>query len=424
MAEKLPSLSGAGANADLQRAAQLQNQGCWLEAAELYGQLALQDPADHRLRANQGNALWLADLPHAAATAYQRALEIQPTCGVSLRGLASSLRDLNRWPEALAIHQQAAHHIPPHSPEAAMNRWAESQLLLGEQRWQEGFAAMAARHHPPGQPRPDLLQPRLDLTTEQGFGDTFQFLRFVPELVERRRRAGVHHGLQLWVEPNLVELLQEGLAWLPEPPRVLAASALAAPPACLTLLDLPDHLGITALEPPQPYLLQPAPPRPQRRHPPLRVGVCWAAGRKLDDPFTAREYRKRSLPPAVLWRLVEGLQQRGAAVVSLQVGPDSDTAATLGLPLSAPPESIASFSGTARVLQHLDGLISVDTAVAHLAGALGVPAWILLPWSADPRWLAAGSSTPWYRSLQLIRQPHSGDWHGAISNLLAIWDRA
>ena len=66
--------------------------------------------------------------------------------------------------------------------------------------------------------------------------------------------------------------------------------------------------------------------------------------------------------------------------------------------------------------------MSVDTAVAHLAGALNRPAWILLPWSADPRWLESGPCTPWYSSLRLFRQPRSGDWHGAIDALLAAWD--
>jgi hypothetical protein len=64
----------------------------------------------------------------------------------------------------------------------------------------------------------------------------------------------------------------------------------------------------------------------------------------------------------------------------------------------------------------------VDTAIAHLAGALDRPAWILLPWSADPRWLESGSHTPWYGSLRLFRQPRSGDWHGAIDGLLEAWD--
>lgn len=412
-------------NIDLQRAAELQRLGRWLEAAELYALLAREHPSDHRLRANQGNALWLADLPQAAAAAYRQALALQPDCAVSLRGMASCLRDLKCWPEAIAAHRRAAGQIVPGSAEHGMNLWAESQILLGEQRWPEAFAAMAARHPEAAPGRRDSLQPQLALTTEQGFGDTFQYLRFVVELVERRRQAGLHQGLDFWVEPNLENLLREGLAWLRDPPRILIAGGGRNPPAdAVTLLDLPHLLGIRVVHPMGPYLQAAHWPRAQPAHPPRRVGICWAAGRKQDDPFTGREYRKRSLPPAVLWRLLDGLRQRGVEIVSLQVGADADGAAALGIPLTPPPEEIASFRGTARVLRGLDRLVSVDTAVAHLAGAMGVPAWILLPWSADPRWLAEGASTPWYGSLRLVRQPRTADWHGAMDRLFSGWDRA
>lgn len=409
----------------LERAAEHQRQGAWLEAAAIYSALAEAHPHDHRLWANQGNALWLVDLPEAGARAYRRALALQPDSSVSLRGLASCLRDLNRWPEALRARELAAPLIAAGSDEEAMNRWSASQLLVGLQRWPEAFAAMARRHHPPGAAPLDLLQPRLVLETEQGYGDTFQFLRFLVELVQHRHAAGCQDPVDLRVEPNLVELLAEGLAWLPAPPRlhpVAPPAAPAYPPPTPTLLDLPHHLGITAIRPPAAYLRSPLWPEHQRRDGPPRVGLCWAAGRKLDDPFTAREYRKRTLPPAVLWRLLEGLRQRGASVLSLQVGDDADTASALGFPLEDPPEPIAGFLGTARVLQQLDLLVSVDTALAHLAGAMHRPAWILLPWSADPRWLESGQATPWYGSLRLFRQPRSGDWHGAVDALLAAWD--
>jgi hypothetical protein len=406
----------------VERAAQLQAEGRWLEAAALYNSLAVQDPRDHRLRANQGNALWLSDLPQAAARAYHQALSLKPDCGVSLRGLASCLRDLNRWSEAIATHSQAAARISPGSPEEGMNRWALSQVLLGEQRWREGFAAMAARHRSPHPEPLDLLQPALAVASEQGFGDTFQYLRFLPALQQRRQAAGRQGGLTLLVEPNLVPLLQEGLAWLQDPIDVQAAAAAGG--GQLTLLDLPHHLGISTVTPAGGYLRSPLWPAGTRRGGPLRVGLCWAAGRKLEDPFTSREYHKRSLPPQVLSHLIEALHSRGARLVSLQVGPDADTADTLGVPLSEAPFPIESFSGTARVLRQLDRVVSVDTAIAHLAGAMGVPGWVLLPWSADPRWLASGESTPWYSSLRLFRQPNSGDWHGAIHHLLANWDRA
>lgn len=435
MAE-IPSINPQGPDlALLELAALHQQQGRWLEAAAIYGALAQQNPQDHRLLANQGNALWLADLPEAGAQSYRQALALQPDSSVSLRGLASCLRDLNLWQEALRTRERAAALIRSGSNEEAMNRWSRSQLLVGAQQWREAFAAMACRHHPPGSPPLDLLQPQLEIETEQGYGDTFQFLRFLVAVVQQRHAAGQLEPVDLWVEPNLVELLQEGLAWLPSPPRLLAVGEGPSPKlqpnhqtvatpglGRPTLLDLPHHLAIDTVSPPGAYLHNPLWPERQRRGEPPLVGICWAAGRKLDDPFTIREYGKRTLPPVVLWRLLEALRQRGASVVSLQVGADAHTAEALGFPFSAPPEPIESFLGSARMLNQIDLLVSVDTALAHLAGAMNRPAWILLPWSADPRWLEAGSSCPWYGCLRLFRQPRSGDWHGAIDALLNAWD--
>mgnify|MGYP006276709821 CR=1 FL=1 len=421
---------------ELEHAASLQRQGRWLEAAAVYERLALVNPDDHRLRANQGNALWLADLPAAAARAYRRALALDPTSHVSLRGLASCLRDLQQWPQALALHDQLRPLLSSGSTDDHHNRWARSQVLLGLQRWHLGFEAMAQRHADLHPIPVDPLAPQLRLESEQGFGDTFQYVRFLEPLLQRRRAAGVTGGLMLQVEPALVEVLRLGLGWLDDPPAIEAWSAAVAraasptsgaasdppKPPHLTLLELPGALGLNAVDPSGAYLRSPAwPGRTSASGADLRVGVCWASGRKLEEPFMAREYRKRSLPPEVLWRLLDALQQRGAELVPLQVGHDAHLGEALGGPLLPAPEAIQTFHGTAQLMCQLDRVVSVDTAVAHLCGALGVPGWILLPWSADPRWLDQGDATPWYSSLRLFRQPRPGDWHGAIDHLLAAW---
>lgn len=413
---------------ELEWAAELQRQGRWLEAAAVYERLALAFPSDHRLRANQGNALWLADLPAAAAQAYRQALALEPTSHVSLRGLASCLRDLHQWPEALALHDQLIPLLSPGSADDIHNRWARSQVLLGLQRWRKGYAAMAQRH---GDRRPalaDPLTPELWLESEQGFGDSFQYVRFLQPLLQRRRAAGLAGGLVLQVEPALVEVLRRGLDWLEAPPAI---EALPQAPTAdtdsptlprLTLLELPAALGLDSVEPRSAYLCsRDWPALPSASDAGLRVGICWASGRKLDEPFMAREYRRRSLPPDALWRLLEALQRLGAELVPLQVGHDAHLGEALGGPLPPATAAIQSFHGTARLMRQLDRVVSVDTAVAHLCGALGVPGWILLPWSADPRWLDQGSTTPWYATLRLFRQPHPGDWHGAIDQLLAAW---
>jgi len=407
----------------LRQAQQHQAAGRWLAAAAVYAQLALSHPRDHRLLANQGNALWLADLPAAAAQAYGRALVLRPDCPVSRRGLASCLRDLNDCAAAAALHSQLAAELAPASAEGLANLWAHSQVLIGLQRFGEAFDLLARRR-----PHRDPLAPALTLESEQGFGDTLQFVRFVGPLMHRRRAAGLQGGVRLLVEPALVGLLQQGLAWLEPAPIVEVKPAQSRPAARPSLLTLPGMLGLQRLSTTAPegaYLLSPAwqQPQPQPLQPPP-LGLVWRAGAPGNDPFCVREFHKRTLPEAILWRLVSELQACGAQIHNLQFGPEALGHQALGLELVDHGRALAGFAGTAQVVAQLDLVISVDTAMAHLAGALGKPCWVLLPWSADPRWLAAGPLTPWYGRSRLFRQPRPGDWHGAVDQLLECFAAA
>ena len=277
--------------------------------------------------------------------------------------------------------------------------------------------------------------------SEQGFGDSLQFVRFLPGLVRRRQAAGLKGGVQLLVEPALVTLFIEGLAWLSDPPRILPKPPAASTPSqALSLLDLPHALGGDQALPSglgKGYLRSPlwsgtprwlprassptgSPPESPKGTGPA-IGLVSAAGRKLDDPFCAREYHKRTVPKRELWRLVEGLKQQGALIYDLQFGSDQARHRALALELLDPGLSLEGFATTARVLAQLDLVITVDTAMAHLVGAMGRPGWVLLPWSADPRWLSATSTTPWYPSLRLFRQGRGGDWNGAVDQLLAAF---
>jgi len=444
----------------LELAKHLQQQGSWLAAAAAYAELAALVPSDHRFLANQANALWLADLPEAAHRCYGRALALQPDCAISLRGLASCLRDLNQFDEALELHRLLAHQIPLASADGQANLWAHSQLLMGLERYGESFALMAARTAAPqsdvSRTAPQTLMGNLVLmddlvlvrelvlVSEQGFGDSLQFVRFLPGLVRRRQAAGLKGGLQLLIEPALVTLCIEGLAWLGDPPRILPKPpATSRPSRSLSLLNLPHALGGDQALPAgleKGYLRSPlwsgtprwlprassptgSPTESSKGRGPA-IGLVSAAGRKLDDPFCAREYHKRTLPERELWRLVKGLKQQGALVYDLQFGSDQARHRALALELLDPGLSLEGFATTARVLAQLDLVITVDTAMAHLVGAMGRPGWVLLPWSADPRWLSATTTTPWYPSLRLFRQGLGGDWNGAVDQLLAAFRNA
>jgi hypothetical protein len=235
------------------------------------------------------------------------------------------------------------------------------------------------------------------------------------------------------VESALVELLREGLSWLPDPPEVRAKSE-PLPAQAITLLDLPHALQQEQVAPAHPdaaYLLSSCWTEHQAAVLGLlpglggmRVGLVTASGKPLGDPFCQREFQKRTLPESIVWRLVQELRERGAQLVDLQFGAEAARHQALGLDLLQPALSLAGFAATARVVAQLDLVISVDTAMAHLIGAMGRECWVLLPWSADPRWGRHGSTCCWYARSRLFRQPRPGDWNAAVDQLLETFTRA
>jgi tetratricopeptide (TPR) repeat protein len=401
--------------------------GDWSAAASCYADALPLLPGDHRLLANLGNAFWLADQPQSARDAYEQAIHLAPAEPLPQRGLGNVLRDLGAFEQA--DHAYARSLAFADDP---LTAWNHSQLLLGLERYGDAYAAAerrleleamlpfraapyAADH---ASLRGEASAEPLHLWSEQGLGDTLQYVRWL-SLIGQQANA-----VQLEVEHQLVRLFEQGLSWLPHPPRVQAkpADGSPAPPisaAHLPLMSLPHFLGGAPLTRDEPYLRSGSWPASADDRPYPRIGLVWAAGRKLDDPFTAREYRKRSLPLQALGALVEGLHLVGAQLVNLQIGPDRDAAAPLASRFAEAVPEDADFADTAAYVRQLDLVISVDTAMAHLAGALGHPAWILLPWSADPRWLRERSDSPWYPSLRLWRQPQSGDWLAVVDALLA-----
>jgi ADP-heptose:LPS heptosyltransferase len=158
-----------------------------------------------------------------------------------------------------------------------------------------------------------------------------------------------------------------------------------------------------------PRLLGPPSPTPYLRADPVatgarHVGFVWAG-----NPDHGNDPR-RSLPAGIAAAVLARMQARGLAVVSLQVGPRAGE-----LALAAP--ELPDFAATARIMAGLDLMVTVDTACAHLAGALGVAAWILLPHAPDWRWQRHRTDSPWYAAARLFRQPRPGDWDAVLVDL-------
>jgi len=407
-----------------------------MEVAKLYEQVRGLCPNEHKFIVNHGNALWLADCPAEALACYQEALQLQPESALAYRGLANVLTDLGKYEAADRAFVMSLRWRP--DPET---NWNRSQLLIGLERYQEGYELAECRwdlnavqpwRGPTdrwpgpgaeggraagdslrnGQGRPLLVW------SEQGLGDTLQHLRWLAPL-QAIRGAG---PLVLEVEACLVRLLEQALPDLGPGTRVVAKSPKGPMDwegEHISLLSLPWLLGGAPL-PQQASWLQAAHWSEPRRRPlgKPRIGLVWAAGRKLDDPVMAREYWRRSLDGAALGRLIEGLVQRGAECVPLQFGEDRDQAAPWGDWLAEALSPTADFAATADRVAELDLVISVDTAMAHLVGAMRRPLWLLLPFSAAPRWGAEGGTTAWYGSMRLFRQQQPGDWHSAVDQIL------
>ena len=420
------------------RALRAEASGDWKQAARCYREAEQLDPADHRLATNRGHALWLADEPLAALAAASRAAGLAPQEALPQRNLGNILRDLNRFEAAETAYARAMELEGHRDPLSAWNR---SQTLIGLERYDQAYALAERRLElaafepwradacwqgwpvTAGQSQPSGT---VQVWSEQGLGDTLQYVRWIPLLLERG------HAVQLVVEGCLRELLREGLAWAGAGLEVRSKEELtgaAQLPRCHgSLLSLPWRLGQAPATGPRPYLRSPrwSPERLPRAAPPgLRVGLVWASGRKLEEPFMAREYERRTLPSDQLLSLLDGLeacaarQGKALQLESLQLGDDRERAAGWSGSFAAELPADAGFGTTARRIAALDLVISVDTAAAHLVGAMGCPGWVLLPWGSDPRWLRERGSSPWYPSLELLRQPAHRDWGGLVAIVLA-----
>lgn len=317
--------------------------------------------------------------------------------------LANALLDLGCYHEAAGMYQRA-------DPDGTNGRlqYNMARALLGQGAWAEAWALAEQRWiveeiAAVGSPRPHWLGwpavSALTLLDEQGFGDTLQALRWIPEVYRTSMQ------LTLEVRPPLQRLLQEGLRWLGPNLNVRVRDESSISSGCHgSLLSLPALLN--AQRWPDPVVLHL--PKPLRSTGRPRIGLVWEAGRYLDDPSKALEYRRKTIPSDQLEHLCAAILQRKVDLVLLQPGYDI-------------PDK-ADFLEQAQAVQRCDLLLSVDTAAAHLGGVIGHPTWLLLPWAAASRWQRHRDDTELYPGMRLIRQPRNGDWPGLIQQVLIFLD--
>jgi len=362
-------------------------------------------PGDVELTAKLALLLHTLDREAEAGPLFHKVLELAPHAPLSHANYGIWLRttgDLDgseqrlRAGLRLAPNDRFLHHA-----------LAETLLCKGELR--EGLAENEWRHLPARFSAPDwdgAPQPgrTLLIMIEQGHGDVIQFLRYVPLAVERMR-------VVLETVPALRRLAAgvPGVAGLFSNGEAVPEHDVVCP-----LLSLPRLLGCDAaplaMDAEAPYL-RPDPGDTARWAEQLallpgeKIGLVWAGGKALSLD------RRRSVPPALFDRLA----RPDISFISLQ----KDAAAKPALPLADWTAALDDFADTAALIANLDLVIAVDTAVAHLAGALGKPVWLLNRFDADWRWLRAGEGSAWYPTLRQFRQPRLGDWEAVMEAVRA-----
>lgn len=394
------------------------------EAEEIYQSVLQDQPGFAEIHSSLSYLHERGGKLEEALAAADRAIELAPDSAAGWNNRGIALRSLHRLDEAVTAFRKSLESKPDFAL-AAFNL-GSTELLRGN--YQDGWRGLERRAETLPVPPRSFTQPRWDGTpqpgatllvhADQGFGDTIQFARFLA-----KTKARSQANLILECQPQLVRLLQQ----LPDVDRVVADdSPLDGFDLEVPLESLPGLLGIDAdsLSDGVAYLQPPtaeqnsstdsdsgppdSPVLPQlRAGQKLRVGLVWQG-----NPLQARDV-VRSCPGEKLRPLFD---VEGVAFISLQTGGTRLPQDAQPLPSVSELESpLLDFGDTAQILSQLDLLISVDTASAHLAGALGSPVWAMLCHTPDWRWGLSGDRCPWYPTMQLFRQPGWGDWDAVIA---------
>jgi hypothetical protein len=348
---------------------------------------------------------------------FQQAIELDPRLSESHTNLGSSLQELGKLDEAIACFRRAIEL----KPEASEAHFGLASALLLQGRFAEGWPEYEWRLKGKDQPKRELRSPPWDgsdlngrsimLLSEQGMGDTLQFIRYAKFVKER---GGL---VTLGCPEPLVRILSS----CPYLDRVASELSQEGFDCHAQLMSLPRLLGTTLENLPAevPYLF--ADPRlidswrgRLAVHAGLKIGINWQGNPKYAGD------RQRSIPLA---RFEPLTRVHGVTLISLQMGlgteqigqvADRFQVVTLGDDVD---RTSGAFMDTAAVMKCLDLVITSDTSTPHLAGALGVPVWMATPFSPDWRWLRDREDSPWYPSMRLFRQTIRGDWDGVFTRI-------
>jgi hypothetical protein len=346
-----------------------------------------------------------------AEQCYRRALAVKPDYVTPLYNLGLVLHEKSQLPEAIAAYDRTIQLQPDHRS-SILNR---SMAILYSGDWERGWREYENRWlvypklpAPGPQWQGEPLQGKtIFVHYEQGFGDTLQFCRYLPML------KSLGAKVLFMVQPALARLLQT----CPGADEVFAPQDKS--PSYdyhIPLLSLPLVFQTRPNNVPAPIPYLTAEParvakwgESLQKLSGVRIGIAWHGSRL--DPYDSLE-RKTRLRTCSVEAFARLAKIPGVTLVSVQKGAGSEQLAGASFRVAkiANFDDDGAFLDTAAIMKHLQLVVSVDTAVIHVAGALGVPVWVPLPYTADWRWLQKREETPWYPTMRLFRQKQPGDW--------------
>jgi tetratricopeptide (TPR) repeat protein len=390
--------------------------------------LALQPDFAEAL-SNRGNTLLELRRFVDALAGFDRALALAPDFAEAHSNRGNALQELRRFDEALTSYDRAL-TLRPDFADAHFNA-SVCRLLRGDfaRGWQEHEWRWETRHlravkrrfaQPLWTGADDLAGKTILLHAEQGFGDTIQFCRYVPQVVARGASVIVEAQKPLC---ELLRSLADGVRIMPR------GAALPEFDLHCPLLSLPLAFGtrLETIPSRTPYLAAPAHKIGAWRdrlikhelgdHRRPRIGLVWAGDPRKSLPGANRIDRQRSLQ---FDQLAPVLEVRDCTFYSLQKGDDAQAQlrdSVLSHRIADWSADFHDFSDTAALIANLDLVIAVDTAVAHLAGALGKPLWLINRHNTCWRWLLDRDDSPWYPTARLFRQDATRDWHPVVTRI-------
>ena len=372
---------------------------------------------------NRGNILQGLKRFEDSLLSYDRAVVLRPRFPDAYSNRGNALKELQRFADALADFDQAM-ALRPDFPDAHFNA-ALCLMLLGDfesgwrhYEWRWGIDQLKSERRNFTQPQWDgsdaIADKTILLHAEQGFGDTLQFCRYVPQVTARGARVilEVQPPLQKLMR-TLTDVAQVVAKGAPLPDFDLHCPLVSLPFAFQTRLEtIPDET---------PYLFADKGrsigwrQRIGNSDEP-KVGLVWAGDPRKNLPNANRIDRDRSIE---FDRLAPIIETTGCTFYSLQKGEHAVSQlrrSSLRDRVVDWTDELHDFADTAALVDNLDFVITVDTAVAHLAGAIGKPVWLLNRFNTCWRWMLERSDSPWYQNARLFRQDETRDWRKVIED--------